>query len=171
MLRLLLLCFNVLLLCACSSTPSAGVPEPLPSGRPADFTVAASVYAPPRARPADLPRSLREGRYVMESHGSLRYGAGERALPFPGRTRQLSPHQMDQLWRLVRDSGLLDPEHPAVVENPGSIAASPDRGMAVIYVVFGGERRTLRVLLDRTGAGATEAERIIDRLAELAWVH
>jgi hypothetical protein len=170
MVRLLLVILAGLVLPACSPAPRATAPELLSERRPADFTLAASVYAPPRARPADLPRSLRAGRFVVETDGWLRHGAGPRALPYPARTRQLSPHQMDQLWRLVRESGLLDPEHPAVVDDPGSIAAGHDRGLAVIYIAFAGERRTLRVLLDRTSEGAIEAERITDRLADLAWV-
>lgn len=157
-------------LSGCSSAPAPVVreAEAAPGPRPQDFTLAMTVYAPAAA--GALPRSLRAGRYVVEPDGSLRAGLGERAAAYPARTRQLTPGEMDQLWRLVRESALLDPDSPARVEDPGSIAVSPGRAMATVYIAGAGARRTLRVLLDRSSATAVSAERVADRLAEWAWV-
>ena len=77
---------------------------------------------------------------------------------------------MDQVWRLVRDSELLDPDNPARVDDPSSIAVSPDRVMATVYMSGAGRRRTLRVLMDRGSPTAMAAEQLADRLAEMAWV-
>ena len=144
----------------------------VPTSRPYDFTLAMTVYAPAGARAAQLPRSLRAGRYVVEPDGSLRAGLGERASAYPPLARQLTPEQMDQLWRLIRDSALLDSDNPARVEDPGAIAVSPGRAMATVYLGGAGvgPRRTLRVLLDRSSPTAVSTEQLADRLAELAWV-
>jgi hypothetical protein len=171
--RLLPLTFLLLLLVGCSGgmilSDAPAAAQGLPLSRPANFTLAVSIHAPQQARAATLPRSLRPGRYIVEPDGGLR-SAGPRTPPFPPLTRQVSPQQMDQLWRQLRESGLLDPDHPARVDDPGAIAVSPDRAMAIVSVTFGDQRRTLRLLLDRSGEAAIAAERLTDRLAELAWV-
>lgn len=123
-------------------------------------------------RDAALPRTLRPARYIVEADGALRaaVGPGADANTFPGRTRQLSPAQFDALWRTLRQSGLLDADNPSRIEDPEAITRSPDRTTALVYVGFAGQRVTLRILLDRSAPGAIETERLIDRLAEWAWI-
>lgn len=162
-------------LAGCGSTPALPPPKPvaLPDARPADFTLAVTVLAPAhdRARPADLPRSLQPGRYIVEPDGSLRValGPGSTVTTFPPRTRTLSPRQMDMLWRQVRDSGLLDPGNPGRITGPEEALRSRDRTTGLFYIAQEGNRATVRVLLDRSEA-SLGAERLVDRLAELGWV-
>jgi hypothetical protein len=162
-------------LAACSSSrpiPAAAEPIP-PDDRPADFVLAATVHSPESMSKARLPRSLQPARYVVEADGVLRAAVGGAAqtTTFPGRTRQLTPREFDALWRLVRESGLLDSQNVARIEGPDDLTRAPDRTTAIVYVSFGGRRMTLRTLLDRTSPGAAETERVIDRLAEWAWVN
>src|SRR5262245_9284621 len=161
-----------LLGCASNSPPPPPVEPPLPDDRPDDFVLAATVYSPQTMREARIPRSLRPARYIVEPDGSLRaaVGPGADATTYPGRTRQLTPAQFDTLWRSVRTSGLLDPDNPARENDPEVLTRSSDRTTALIYVGFNDRRITLRVLLDRAGPGAVETEKLIDRLAEWAWI-
>ncbi len=144
-----------------------------PVERPQDLAIAATVFSPRVPLPASsLPRSLKPGRFVLEADGVLRASRGAvlEASTFPPRVRQLSPRQSDQLWRLIRDSGLLDADNPNRISDPEAAARSGDHTTALLYVAFGGQRSTLRILLDRTTPDAIAAERVIDRLAELAWI-
>lgn len=144
----------------------------IPQDRPADFTMGVTILAPDRPAPkGELPRSLRPARYIVEPDGALRVGlgAGASAKTYPARTRQLSPRQMDQVWRAVRESGLLDPGNPGRINWPEEGVRAPDRTAALFYIAFGGGRATVRVLLDRS-PGSLQAERVVDALAELGWV-
>jgi hypothetical protein len=179
----------------CGSTPR--LPEtaaaPLPENRPRDFELAVTVLSPPGARDqADqselmdeegqfgpppgsgpkLPRSLRPARYIVEADAVLRVAEGEGAktTTFPLRTRQLSSRQFDALWRQLRQSNLLAPGNPARIDAPEDAIRSPDRTVALIYTSYESQRVTLRVLLDRRSEDAIAAERLVDRLAELAWI-
>jgi hypothetical protein len=172
------------LLCLFASLPLGGClsrrvePRPaqaaIPEDRPADFTFAMTVYSPASARVAGtLPRALRPARYVLEPDGALRAAAAAaaRATTFPPRARTLTPRQMDQIWRLVRDTALLDPSNPARVEDPETVELSPDHTTATIYVAFADRRTSLRLLLDRGTSDALSAERIADHLAALAFLN
>lgn len=159
--------------CGSSRHAVQPVATPPPTERPADLAVAVTVFSPRKPLPpSTLPRSLKPGRYILEADGVLR--ASRAAVPdaagFPPRARQLSPRQQDQVWRVIRDSGLLEGDNPNQINDPESAARSGDHTTALIYVAFQGRRSTLRILLDRSGADAVAAERIIDRLAELSWI-
>jgi hypothetical protein len=158
--------------CRASGPPPAPKALAIPEARPSDFVMAATVFSPARLSGADLPRSLKPARYVIEADGVLRAATGSAAdaTTFPGQTRQLTPGEFDSLWRLLRESGLLDSNSPLRVPDPETLVRAPDRTTALIYVSYGGERRTLRVPLDRVGEGALATERVVDRLAEWAWV-
>jgi hypothetical protein len=156
--------------CSSSPAPVRRAEAPAPQARPNDFTLAMSVYAPAGTQESKLPRSLKPGRYVLEPDGALRGGSGAKAPAYPPIARQLTPEQMDQIWRLVRDSELLDPDNPARVDDPSAISVSPDRVMATVYLAAAGTRRSLRVLMDRGSPTAMAAEQLADRLAEMAWV-
>jgi hypothetical protein len=143
----------------------------LPDERPEDLAVAATVFSPRVPLPEDtLPRSLRPARYIIEADGVLRAAEGASAPAFPPRVRQLTPRQADQVWRLVRDSGLLDEGNPARLSDPETASRSGDRTTAMVFASYGGQRTTLRVLLDRSSQDAIAAERLVDHLAELSWV-
>jgi hypothetical protein len=158
--------------CRSNTPPPAPVERPLPDERPADFVLAATVYSPDSMSEAKLPRSLRGARYVVEADGALRAATGEdlKNKTFPGQVRQLSPREFDTLWRVVRESGLLDPESAWRVENPEQITRAPDRTTVLIYIACDGRRTTLRLLLDRANPDSVAAERLVDRLAQWAWV-
>lgn len=156
--------------CGSSQRTVTPMSRPLPDERPDDLAVAATVFGPKAALPdAELPRSLKPGRYIIESDGVLRASQGGDSL-FPPRVRQLTPRQSDQIWRLLRDSGLLDETNPNRINDPESLVRSGDRTTALLYVAYAGTRTTLKVALDRSNADAVAAERIVDHLADLAWV-
>ena len=144
----------------------------VPRARPADFTLAATVLSRGSVEAKKLPRSLRPGRYIVEADGVLRAatGPGATTTTFPGRTRQLTAEQFDSLWRDVRESGLLDPGNPARVDGPEAVGRVPERTTALLYAAYEGKRVTLRVPLDRSSEDAIAAERVVDRLAGLAWM-
>lgn len=179
----------------CSATPP--LPEtaaaPLPDARPRDFELAVTVLSPPVAKAGvdeeelmdeagqfgppppsgpRLPRSLRPARYIVEADGVLRVAEGEGAktTTFPLETRQLSSRQFDALWRQLRQTNLLASGNPARIDAPEDAVRSPDRTVALIYTSYESQRVTLRVLLDRRSEDAIAAERLVDRLAELAWI-
>jgi hypothetical protein len=165
----------MLALSACGTTPKklerSSVPPP--DQRPVDLALAATVFAPRVPLPdVELPRAIRPARYIVEADGVLRasVGAASDAAAFPPRVRQLSPRQADQVWRALLDSGLLDDANPNRLSDPESAMRSGDRTTAMIFVSYQGKRTTLRVLLDRATPDAVAAERVIDRLAELAWL-
>jgi hypothetical protein len=148
----------------------------IPEDRPADFTLAVTVYSPVSAKIAGaLPRALRPARYVVEPDGTLRAApttpAPAARAAFPPRARTLTPRQMDQIWRLLRDTALLEPTNPARVEDPGAVELSPDRTTATLYIAFADRRTSLRLLLDRGSEDALSAERIADHLAALAFLN
>jgi hypothetical protein len=157
----------------CRSTPPPPpAPEPVPERRPEDFVLSATVMTPRDVEGVRLPRSLRPARYIVEADGVLRaaVGAGSTTMTFPAQTRQLTPAQFEGLWRQMRESGLLDAANPSRIEGPEEAVASREHTTALIYASYLGRRRTLRVLLDRGSAEALAAERLVDRLAELAWI-
>src|SRR5262245_38039155 len=158
---------------SCSSTPAAlSPPPPIPEERPQDFVLAATVLTPTDVKTTNLPRSLRPARYIVEADGVLRaaVGAGSTTTTYPPQTRQLTARQMDSLWRQLRESNLLDPGNPSRIDAPEAVARAPDRTTALIFVGGDGRRVTLRVLLDRRTEDAVAAERLVDRLADLAWI-
>jgi hypothetical protein len=161
----------LLLLSACSSAPPPveRVAEDIPASRPPDFTLAMTVYAPAGTRPGQLPRSLKPARYIVEPDGALRADARTKSVPYPPMSRRLAPEQMDQLWRMLRESALLDPANPARVDDPAGVAPA-DRSLATVYISYFSTRRTLRIPLDRSSETALAGERLADRLAEWAWI-
>jgi hypothetical protein len=157
-----------------SSSPISGPVQgpPLPDQRPADFIMSATVFSPRAAEAVSLPRSLRPARYIVEADGVLRAGTGTDVgiNTFPPQTRRLTARQWDALWREVRDSGLLDPGSPARVDDPETLQRDPTRTTALFFISFAETRATLRVPLDRSDDVAVSAERVVDQLAELAWM-
>ncbi len=153
----------------------AGAPDPmLAEDRPADFSLAATVYRPAAWRPDDtvLPRALRPARYIVEPDGSLHaaIGAGSNITRYPPTTRRLDPRDMDLLWRLTRESGLL--EARTAQRFAGGLEAGPAPGTirGVFEISLDGRWATLVVPLDRSDLETISAERLVDHLAGLAWI-
>ena len=91
----------LLALAACRSSPDPGAL----GRRPADFALSVNVYGP-----AGAPeRALRPGRYLVEADGLLRAVARNGDGSFPPPARQLPPSAFDELWAMVRQSGILEP--------------------------------------------------------------
>ena len=160
-----------LTLAGCASRPKD--PDPMAfDGPPPDFAVAATVYAPPPASAAEPPppRPLRPARYVLDAdlvlHSAL--GPGLDETTFPPQTRRISQRDADRLWRLIRDSGLLDPGSPHRVDAAETYTPRPDRTSAVLTVSYAGVRRSSRILMDDDGSAPGRG--VIDELALLAWV-
>jgi hypothetical protein len=162
----------IALLAGCSSRPKD--PDLMAfDGPPPDFALAATVYAPPPNDPAapPPPRGLRPARYVLDPDLSLHaaVGGGLDETTFPPQTRRLRFQNAERLWRLVRDSGLLEPGNPQRLDAAETYTARPDRTTAVLTVTYAGVRRSYRVLLDGEGAPGPGRE-VVEELAELAWV-
>lgn len=119
-----------------------------------------------------LPRALRQGRYILEPGGTLRAAVGPGAddRTYPSRAADLGPIEIERIWRLVRDSGLLDGASPYAIATPGDAWGSPTRVMAVVYVVTAERRATYAVPLEDPSPVAQNVWVIVDRLARLAGV-
>lgn len=163
-----------LTLAACSTPPEPAALDALPP----DFALGVTITEPAGSAARDAaasappPRAMRPARYIVEPDGVLRAAMGPGAAPttYPPRTRQLSRRQVDQVWRLVRDSDLLDTDDPARIDSPASFVASRAHPAALLEVSYSGTRRYFRVILDGTSDESLSVERITDRLADLAWV-
>jgi hypothetical protein len=157
------------LLAACHAV----LPDPASlDRRPGDFVLAATVYGPPASAEETLrlPRGLRPARYVIEADALLRaaLGRGSTNAVFPPPTRQLTVSQMDRLWRLIRDSGLLEPGNSYQTEDIEP--ATVDKPTASFYVAYSGGRAYLLVPLDRADPESIAAEQILDQLAAWSWI-
>jgi hypothetical protein len=135
---------------------------------PSDFTLELTVYAPPPV--GDNARTLptsRPARYVMEADGVLRVavGGGVNEKTFPDQTRQLTAAEVDRLWQDLRDSGLLDAEHPSRVSSAAGIGPPGHDTVYVLSYSAAGRRGTLVVRPSESGA-----RRLVDRLTRLAWI-
>lgn len=160
----LLLLAPALWLSACASSPE---PAP-PAQRPQEFVLSATVYAPAGQGTARPERALRPGRYIVEADGVLRaaLGPGATTTTYPHQTRQLTPDQLDALWRTLVASGLLTDPDATPVPNPDIYTPPEGRTTAVVYAAWRGRREAVAVSLDRHRGAIT----LIDHLAELAWV-
>ncbi len=155
----------LLLVAACQSPPDLAQLR----NRPEDFTLAATVHPAQSGR--TVPRPLRPGRFILEADSVLRWSPGptERGVPPP--IRHLSPAENDDVWRLALGSGLLEPDSPFRVYGPIEVdPVASGAPVAIIEIAFAGQQTRSRVPLDRSSDEAVLAERLIDRLAELAFI-
>ncbi len=164
----------LLLLPACGSGPAAITEPTLPSDPPDDFALAVTIFAPEVDAEAisALPRSVRPARYVVEPDGVLRAAIGPGADPdvFPAQTRRLTDRQRAQLWRLVRDQGLLATNHPGRIATDRTYLSSPDRRAVLVEIAGADQRRYLELHADDRASDPAVAVALTDRLAELAWL-
>lgn len=156
------------LVASCAGRQRALAIEP-----PGDFTLSVTLHAPPEAEldPA-LPRWRRPARYIIEPDLVLRAaeGAGASEAAFPPPTRTLQPMHVRDLWRSLRDGGLLQPDHPSAIAAAEAFSPPAAATVAVIYVKHDGRRSIRAIELDGTDSDALAAAAVIDRLAELSWV-
>ncbi len=163
----------------CAGTPPAppppisSAPPAWPEAAPSDFSLSAAVAAPAGfgSGSRDIPRAMRPGRFLLESNGRLRWSGSARiGAALPPIVRELDRGAIEELWRAARGSGAFDaapdtgnPDRPLI---SGGNAAS-----ARLELLAGGRQRVVTLPLDRASPEAIAAERLVDRLAALAWVH
>lgn len=165
------------LLGACSSSPVVKPrpePPPLPEHAPEDFTLAITVMGP-AATPEEVnaaPRPERPARYIIEPDGILRAAIGPGATPrvFPGETRQLDNAQLERLWRLTTNTGLLDTDTLTRVDNTETFFPSRDRATAILYIKQAGHTASYAVRLPIGDAESPAVTQLIDEVAAMAWI-
>lgn len=171
-----------LLLPACGQSREARTESALLADNPpADFWLGVTVLRPVplgaiiNAR-TEPPNSTipRPARYIVEADAILRvaigYGATEKT--FPPETRQLTPQQLADIWQLLRDSALVDPDHPdrtgRIPELEEFSRTTQGRGGYSVSFCIAGDRRILAI--DEASPAAADARRLVDQLAALAWI-
>ncbi|MBK7403703.1 MAG: hypothetical protein IPJ41_03475 [Phycisphaerales bacterium] len=165
------------MLVGCSSTPIVRPkPEapPLPEHAPDDFTLSITVMGPAATleEATAAPRPQRPARYIIEPDGILRAAVGPGATPrvFPGQTRQLDDAQIERLWRLTTNTGLLEPDTLARVENTETFFPSRDRPTALLYIKEDGHTASYAVRLPIGDAESPAVTQLIDEIAAMAWI-
>ena len=168
-----------LMLClpGCSSTPRP-LPEPepvvLPDTTPEDFALSITVVGPSSAETDidSLPRAERPARYLVEPDGVLRAAIGPGATPrvYPRQTRQLDQAQVQRLWRLVGETGLLEPTTLTRIDNTEIFFPQRSRPTALVYIRQQGTGSHFAVRLPVGDAESPAVGQLIDELAGLAWV-
>lgn len=149
----------------------------LPEWAPDDFSLSVTVVAPDTSRdPSTLARWQRPARYIVEPGGLFRASvrAGARVDAYPPPIRTLSRAQVESLWASVRaDSWMSEPPAGSKAVAMPEIETMPpevQRRSALVWIRAVGERRGVAVPLAAGGPESDAAARLIDQLAELAWV-
>ncbi|MCL4743401.1 MAG: hypothetical protein KJZ54_14490 [Phycisphaerales bacterium] len=165
-------CAAGVLAASCASRPAD--PARFASA-PADFTLSVTVLSPAGSiADADrLPPRSRPTCYLVEPDGSFRVAVGPAASPavFPPLARHLTREQVERVWTLARDAGVLDADHPGRVQNVETfVRPAGDATVALIYAGFAGSQRHTAVSLDAPDAHAASLAPLIDELNALAWM-
>lgn len=161
----------------CSSTPRP-LPEPepvvLPDTTPEDFALSITVVGPSSAETDidDRPRAERPARYLVEPDGVLRAAIGPGATPrvYPRQTRQLTEAQVQRLWRLVGETGLLEPNTLTRIDNTEIFFPQRSRPTALVYIRQQGTGSHFAVRLPVGDAESAMVAQLVDQLADMAWV-
>lgn len=162
----------------CAGSPARlGDAAALPERAPEDFGLTITVMGPVRAGGdlayASIGAKLRPGRYIIEPDRSLRAALGPAAddSAYPPRTRRLSATEMDELWSLVKSSGVL------AEDQAGSASRAPSLDMVAgrtVYVVttraMGGRRMVVVDVEPEASPIAVGVQPLVERVARLAWV-
>jgi len=159
----------------CAGTPPAPVPSAdQPLERPSDLALGVTVFSSsiPGAAAGSVERWRRPARYIVEPDGMLRaaLGPGARTDTYPPATRRLDPAQMDLLWRLLVETGLTDPEHPDLIDSATAYTPSGTGPEALIAMSASGGYQAVSIELATTTREAASARRLVDQLAEMAWI-
>ncbi|HRQ73199.1 MAG TPA: hypothetical protein PLU35_09245 [Phycisphaerales bacterium] len=165
-------CAAGVLAASCASRPAD--PERFTSA-PADFTLSVTVLSPARsmAEVDRLPPRARPACYLVEPDGAFRVAVGPAASPtvFPSLARQLTREQVDRVWSLARDAGILDADHPGRVQNVETfVRPAGDATVVLLYAGFAGSQRHVAVALDGAHADPAAVAPLIDELNALAWM-
>lgn len=134
-----------------------------PGERPDDFGVLLTVYPTEhRTEP-----SLRPARYAVEPDGLLRaeVGNGVATQGFPPIARRLEPSELDTVYALTRDSGILA---DGAVRVPGTgVYEQPESGaVSVLEISINNRVRAYELPVDQN-ASVTP---LIRELARLSWL-
>lgn len=145
--------------CAGSVQQRVGMP-------PSDAMLSVTVM-PQRPRFQRPEREFAPARYVVEADGMLRAAVGEGVTveTYPGRTRDLSPDEWANLWKVALETGVLDPDDPRTVSGEMSLTPDPLR-RATIWLRGGG--RSAGMVVDPSRDEPTA--RLVTLLEELAWI-
>ncbi|MCC6970670.1 MAG: hypothetical protein IT434_10660 [Phycisphaerales bacterium] len=149
----------------------------LPEQAPEDFALSITVATPdPLRDPSTLARWQRPARYIVEPGGTFRASVrpGARVDAYPPPIRTLSRAQIETLWASVRaDSWMSEARAGSkAVASPEVETMPPElqRRSALVWISAAGMRRGVVVPLAGGNAESDAAARLIDQLAELAWV-
>lgn len=149
----------------------------LPEQAPEDFALSVTVATPdPNRDPSTMARWQRPARYIVEPGGSFRASVrpGARVDAYPPPIRTLSRAQVETLWASVRaDSWMSEPPAGSkAVASPEVETMPPEiqRRSALVWISAAGMRRGVVVPLAAGSPESDAAARLIDQLAELAWV-
>lgn len=134
---------------------------------PSDLAVDVMVFGEDGPR---VVRSRRPARYLLETGGVLRaeVGTTQPRRVYPGVTRRLTSGQVDGVWRLLSESGLLAEESTGRVSGEGVTRPSRGQTTALVTARYAGVTRSFRATLGEGGDDSRRAEEIVDRLASLA---
>lgn len=154
----------------CTATPSEAevLAADLP---PPDFTLSMTVISKiDRRNTAAIKRERRPSRFVIETDWILRAFSGRGqvdAETFPRETRQLTIHEIQSIWKELREAGVLDPANPAIAGRAPMLSeVTANQPVWVITYSAADEHRTLVYDADPAGPAAP----LLNRLADLAWM-
>jgi hypothetical protein len=147
--------------------------RPLPQeidAAPADFAMEAVIIAPSASDWRERPRDFRPARYILRADGRLHAQIGPRSHErYPPFVTRLEPREIERLWRIVRDSGLLEEGNPIRVSASDEFTI-PGRTNAEVSVSFLDEHWHFRTTLESGTPESAAVRRIVDRLAQEAFV-
>jgi hypothetical protein len=135
-----------------------------PGAQPEDFALDVIVLPSSRV-PRRGPVEHRASRYVLFADGTLHVGAIDRGLP--PRVRTLHERDLDAVWGLSDDVGLLA---PAAREAPGNpeLERPPASGVKYVVTVTAAGERWMRHYVDDADDAA--GVQLVRALAALAWM-
>ncbi len=148
---------------------------------PPDFGLSVTVVGPDRSdawlaltadQRKDVPESSLSARFIVEADGTLRTATGPGATDelYPGQTRTLVRSQMLELWRTVRNHGLLTAEQSHGVKNPAMVMPSPGATTHVFSIYALGDRITIAIQADEPSRIGEGSRRLIRLLRDLSWL-
>ncbi|MBX3359687.1 MAG: hypothetical protein KF745_14805 [Phycisphaeraceae bacterium] len=154
---------------ACAATPEARLAAAREADEPPpDFSIALTIPTVPDP-------NVKPGRYILQPDWVLRVtpGAAVAETTYPALTRQLTHAQAERVWWDVRDSVLLEPDHPGRVGAYVPVPAEDGtiKPMVLVSYTAAGVRRTY--VLDPAALSAEDRavlKRLALRLSALAWL-
>lgn len=157
----------------CAVLPSTGCAGPahteagLPQARPGDFTLGVTVFGPSSGV---RERGQVPARYIVTPDGWLRtaVGPGARESVYPQRTRLLDARQRDELWAMVRATGIQAAKAPMRLESPESF--DPPAGRRIYLVQLTAAEHRVSVAAPSGEPESAPYAELAARLAEWSWV-